>query len=419
MRPAFHFTSVSGWINDPLGLTFRDDRFHLFYQYVPEATRWAPQCRWGHATSVDLLTWDAEPIALEPGEGDGGCWSGSVVVDQSDRATMFYTSVDDKAFEIGNARIARPAAGSTASWENWDKGQIVAQLPEGESVVAFRDPFVFRDGARWRMVIGSGRTDGTAIAYGYVSDDLDTWTYDGIVASRHRSERDGLWTGSVWECPQLIEIGGRWVLLVSVWEPTRPHYTAYAIGDLDDGRFVQESPWQRLTFGPSYYAGAVFRDDTGAPGIIYWLRGVTDPEGEWAGAHSVPHQLTLRDGTLQIALPKSLLGLRGEAIPLENPARTPVSLGRAFDVEWTGGGQLSLDEEDRNVFRIERAGGFLTAVSDAGTWDVPCTGPVRLLVDGSVVELIGSFGSLAFPAPRAGDGMFSAEGSCGAAFALT
>ncbi|WP_344297067.1 hypothetical protein [Agromyces neolithicus] len=33
-RPDFHFTPERGWINDPLGLTYRDDRYHLFYQYA-------------------------------------------------------------------------------------------------------------------------------------------------------------------------------------------------------------------------------------------------------------------------------------------------------------------------------------------------------------------------------------------------
>ncbi|PJI51996.1 hypothetical protein CTI14_50175 [Methylobacterium radiotolerans] len=44
-------------MNDPLGLTFHGGRYHLFYQHVPGADDWAPQCRWGHATSSDLLTW--------------------------------------------------------------------------------------------------------------------------------------------------------------------------------------------------------------------------------------------------------------------------------------------------------------------------------------------------------------------------
>jgi beta-fructofuranosidase len=78
-RPAFHFTPRAGWVNDPLGLTYHGGRYHLFYQFVPGQTVWSPQCRWGHAVSDDLLTWTELDVVLEPGDGDGGCWSGALV----------------------------------------------------------------------------------------------------------------------------------------------------------------------------------------------------------------------------------------------------------------------------------------------------------------------------------------------------
>ena len=68
-RPAFHFTAHSGWINDPLGLTFHGGQYHLFYQHIPGATDWAPQCRWGHATSADLLTWTTPARRPRTGRG--------------------------------------------------------------------------------------------------------------------------------------------------------------------------------------------------------------------------------------------------------------------------------------------------------------------------------------------------------------
>lgn len=37
-RPALHFTATEGWINDPLGVTWKDGQYHLFYQYVPDRT---------------------------------------------------------------------------------------------------------------------------------------------------------------------------------------------------------------------------------------------------------------------------------------------------------------------------------------------------------------------------------------------
>ena len=100
-RPALHFTAKTGWINDPLGLTYHEGRYHLFFQYVPGQTEWAPGCYWGHAVSEDLLTWtECEPV-LEPDNGDGGCWSGSLVVNDEGEATIFYTSVQLDDLDVG------------------------------------------------------------------------------------------------------------------------------------------------------------------------------------------------------------------------------------------------------------------------------------------------------------------------------
>ncbi len=66
MRPILHFTAETGWINDPHAITYRDGRFHLFYQYAPDTLVWSPHCHWGHAVSPDLFRFDRLP----PGRRD-------------------------------------------------------------------------------------------------------------------------------------------------------------------------------------------------------------------------------------------------------------------------------------------------------------------------------------------------------------
>src|SRR3979490_3236826 len=101
MRPDFHFTPETGWINDPHAITLRDRTFHLFYQYVPRSLRWAPEVEWGHATGPDLFTWRHERVAIKPGDGDDGIWTGSLVEDLRGDATIFYTAVGSPEFGIG------------------------------------------------------------------------------------------------------------------------------------------------------------------------------------------------------------------------------------------------------------------------------------------------------------------------------
>lgn len=294
-RPLIHLTAESGWINDPLGLTYVDGTYHLFFQHVPGSTEWRPNCHWGHAVSDDLTTWRERGIALAPGEGDDGVWSGSIIQHPEHGPMLFYTSVTFPEFAVGSVRVATPVDGT---WNEWSKGERVVTLPEELGATAFRDPFVFRDEGRWRMLVGTALAGGTAAAASFSSDDCLTWDFDGLAASRPRSETEPVWTGSLWECPQVFEIDGVDVLITSVWEDDVLHHVAYAVGRYEDGAFHAES-WRRLTYGDSYYAPSFFRDADGDPCLIYWLRGPRDDAAGWASALSVPHRLRLVDGRLR------------------------------------------------------------------------------------------------------------------------
>ena len=67
---------------------------------------------------------------------------------------------------------------------------------------------------------------------------------------------------------------------------------------------------------------------------------------------------------------------------------------------------------------LERAGSTLTATADIGQWSVPCSGPVRVVVGGPVVEIVGTFGALAFPAPRGACATLVSRDADGTAYPL-
>jgi len=388
-RPIVHFTPGSGWMNDPLALTWRDGVYHVFFQYVPDRTTWAPDCRWGHATSTDLLEWTEHPPALEPGDGDDGIWSGSLVIDPQIGPVIFYTAVSVPDFSLGRIRTARPM---DDDWTTWEKGDVVVEAPR-DDLIAFRDPYVFRDGDQWRMFVGTAVQGGLAAASSYSSTDLETWHHDGFAGSRSSSITEPVWTGSLWECPQLFEIDGRHVLVTSVWDADVLHYVAYGVGRYADGRFEAES-WHRLTYGNGYYAPSFFRDEAGRPCLIFWIRGVLDRSTGRASALSVPHLLTLDDdGALRLQ-PHPNLGARASTEP------TPDALGsdRAWEVSWSArpGDRLSVGD-GHGALSLQRTDDGLSAQLGDETIELTTDATtITLVIDRQVVEIFAGASAAAF-----------------------
>ncbi|MEP6527174.1 MAG: glycoside hydrolase family 32 protein [Nocardioidaceae bacterium] len=319
-RPAYHFAPRKGWINDPLGVTYRGGTYDVFYQYVPGATTWQPACQWGHAVSADLVTFAEQSAALTPGDGDAGCWSGCVVAEHD---LMLFTSVTPPDLSIGRVRCARPR---DPAWREWAKGSYVVDVPAGTGAAAFRDPSVWWDNDVWRMLVGAALPGRTAAALTFTSPDLQQWTYSGVFAERSSSERNGAWTGSLWECPQLVRIDGEDVLLVSVWDDDALQYVACARGVCSGGRFAAQA-WQQLTFG-AYYAATSFCDDEGKPALLQWLRGVGDPAAGWCGALSIPQRLSIREGRVLAAPHPRVAAARAREVMSVRPvaAGEPVAL---------------------------------------------------------------------------------------------
>lgn len=391
MRPHVHLTGQRGWVNDPHGITVHDGRYHVFHQAVPDSLTHQVGCSWGHATSPDLLRFDHHAPVLEPDADEDGIWTGSVAVGR-EGPRLFYTAVDLPDVGIGRVRVATP---TDDLWEVWKKGDIVVTAPEGLDLIAFRDPFVLPDGDRWRMLVGGATADGRALALTWVSDDLDAWGYDGVALERSTDERDPVWMGALWECPQFFEVGAHWAMVSSVWDDDVLHYAGYSLGTLQDGRF-DASTWGRLTWG-TYYAPSFFRDAAGRPCLMLWMRDVGDVADGWESCISIPHVLEVRDGRLA-ALPHPNLTAARDTV-IDTGGDLPEA---AIEIEWQpdatgarlellGGDQATTLTMEHDVLTVH-TGHRDRAGCEANGWTVPLTTagaphPVRLLVDGPALEV--------------------------------
>ena len=237
------------------------------------------------------------------------------------------------------------------------------------------------------MFVGAGLTDGTAMALSYTSDDLDTWDYAGVALQRSTTETDPVWMGALWECPQIFELDGRAVMVSSVWDADVLHYAGYAVGSYDDGLFQAES-WGRLTFGDSYYAPSLFTDADGRPCLLFWMRGIGDPEAGWEGAHSVPYALSL-DGDRLIATPHP--DVAGHRRPATGSGTVS---GLAADITWSDadGGSLTIESGAAVAVTISRDGETLRVRSAGSEATAPVSGDVRVLIDGPVLEVSSAAG---------------------------
>jgi beta-fructofuranosidase len=364
-------------MNDPNGVCRIDGRYHVFFQYNPEAPVHGAM-HWGHVSSTDLLHWQEHPIALKPRPEliDGaGCWSGCVV-DDSGVPTAVYTANPDHAWNavIGIARSDR----SLMSW-NQDQSPVLG-ISRASEIEEARDPFIFVHDGRRYAVQGAGEPSGRARVLLYGCDDLRYWSDLGPLLTTDDPIAAQLAPANLWECPNLFQVDGQWVLLLSLWRRRDGiDFLAgvrYLLGDLvanGRGWAFKATSGGVVDDGPAFYAPQVL---TGPDRTLLWgwawELGRSEQQitaAGWAGVLTFPRELYLRNGVLCTRPATELEGLR-----LGNFTCTPGVAFREHAFELIASGPVTLKLVQGG------AGQLVSAV------ECTPTEPVRILVDGSIVE---------------------------------
>jgi beta-fructofuranosidase len=263
--PALHIRPARGWLNDPNGLCRIDGRYHVFFQYNPHAPVHG-NVHWGHVSSNDLLHWTEHEIALAPrpaGIDAAGCWSGCVV-DDGGVPTAVYTANPDHA---GNATVG--LARSDRTLETWIQAdESVVPAPADPAIADVRDPFVFTFEGHRYAVQGAGKAGGRPQLLLWRCDDLDHWDALGPLLTVDDAVAAEVAPADIWECPNLAEVDGHWVVLLSVWRWVDGTHlldgVRYLLGDLvseGDGLRFTATSGGRLDDGPAFYAPQLMNVD--------------------------------------------------------------------------------------------------------------------------------------------------------------
>jgi beta-fructofuranosidase len=315
-RPKYHLMPSAAWSNEPHGLIYVGNKYHIFSQRNFNGP-YLEHINWGHYVSDDLVSWNEKTQVLwpQPGFDEVGIWSGHAVI-KNGEPFIFYTGVNKSKAGIGLAT-------STAPYDVWKKNgdPIITNAPTSFANADFRDPFVFQNGSEWYMMIGTGLRNGTArgglFLYKSTGGDFTKWSLQGTMLEGNPSV-DG--TGDFWEMPVYYNFGSKSIVLIN----KLPNANAlYWSGSFNGSQFVRDNAVpERLDVINQLLSPSIGQDASGnltAIGIIPdGVSSIKHKAQGWAHVFSLPRVWTLVNGKIKQVPHPNLLKLRGGATNFSN-----------------------------------------------------------------------------------------------------
>lgn len=337
IRPEYHFHAPAQWMDDPNGVIWHKGYYHMMYSLNPDTDKyragmvyktgssvwktsepdWTGGITvWGHARSKDLIHWEHLPVALYPetDKGEYYIWFGCTAINDEGVPVAIYTSIGYEDRNPTDSAIQHIWFGDEELLK-WTPGTDVnpimtEELHEGKKIWEWRDPFLFRQNGKAYLILG-GKEDeeqgGKAAVLLYEAENkaFTKWKYKGVLFEYPDKKLRSC------ECPNIVQLGDKWVLLVSPHGPVE-----YFVGDLDAEKcsFV----WQTRGFvdrSNHYYATNVISDEKDRKLMWGAIEGFQNTSG-WNGINSLPRELTLtKDGKLEQRIPEEFRTLRkGDSI---------------------------------------------------------------------------------------------------------
>lgn len=303
-RNKFHIEMTFGLINDPNGLSYYNNKFHIFYQWNPFGCEHKTK-HWGLVTTTDFINFSKPELVLKPDEwfDKDGCYSGCGLV-KDEELRLYYTG---NVRGVNNERESYQCLAIYNKEGRIDKKRVVIEKqPEGYTA-HFRDPYIFLEDDIYYMILGaqSGELRGKALIYNSI-DSLE-WSILGELKTDMKD------FGYMWECPNMVKLSeDKYGFIFSPQGLKEEEYknqnlyqAGYVIGNLDLNKceLNDHTEFKELDMGFDFYAPQVFNND-GENIMIGWI-GMPDKDSEyptdkdnWKHSLTIPRVLKYRDKVL-------------------------------------------------------------------------------------------------------------------------
>ena len=415
LRPQFHFTSKTGWLNDPNGLIYYKGEYHMYYQHNPVALPWG-NMTWGHAVSKDLVHWKEQPKVLFPDAKTGACFSGAAFIDRKNQLGLKSGKED-----VLVAFYLRTKIGLCLAYSN-DRGQTMTDY-EGNPVLTHQGaridtprPFWYEPTKRWIAPTYDFFTDKNgkklrAVGF-YSSENLKDWKFES------RVEQDK-WGDELCGCVDFFQLpvdgdpeNKKWVMIMIDG--------SYIVGTFDGHTFytltgkpaVTKDRVRSLVIQGHYYATMTWENVPNDRRVqITWMKGPGPGGMPFNQQMTAPSELTLHstaDGPrLRMNPIKELETLRTKTHEWNNvvlkAGENPLSelKGDLFDVEVEF--QPAADSEtvfDMRGIKVVYNAETQTLTSNGKSTKLkPLNGVIslRILLDRTSIEVYGNNGRVYIP----------------------
>ncbi len=300
-RPTYHLAPPTGLLNDPNGLIFDGEKYHIFYQWFPYDALHGMK-HWKHLMTKDFQTFtEADPLIPDEMFESHGCYSGGAILWQ-DKIVAFYTGNTRRASD--NQRVPHQnIAIFDKSGKLLEKRCIIDQAPQGYTEhVRDPKPFVTAEG-KIRFVLGAQRENLTGTGLLYEMDNLEATPRLLSEIAINDFDNSNVF---MWECPDLFKLAGKdlfvWSPQGKLREATRfqnNYHATYALGQLTGATLTAEHI-EELDYGFDFYAPQTVQN---AEGILYGWVGLPDltyptDKYKWHSMLTMPRQLSVKQGKI-------------------------------------------------------------------------------------------------------------------------